>query len=388
MLWKVVALTPQQGVVLFQDAIIRAIEDLRPSPSVPAVSVLDRIYDVMYHRFVLKLTQEKTAECLCMSVRNLRRAQRQSIHALAGHLWRHSNARKAPADHVGAGAAIETPKVTWTNPASPGWVSQVRQELASLHSSAPEAVTDLAECVCTAIALLRVLALKQGIVLEAVPFQSQLSAQIHPSAFKQVLLATIVALARDMHGGRIVLSAEREEDQFRVSITACPRETHAPIELSLVQEILAVYAGTIEFRRDGNRSCLLVQVPVVPAAEEKATVLVLDDNSDIIRSYELFAIGTRYQVMAATAGQCFFEALETAPPDVIVLDVMLPDVDGWELLVELHAHPATRSIPVIVCSVVDEKELALALGATLYLKKPVLRRQFIEALDQTLIRAS
>jgi len=60
----------------------------------------------------------------------------------------------------------------------------------------------------------------------------------------------------------------------------------------------------------------------------------------------------------------------------------LPDIDGWELLTNLREHPATRSLPVIVCSVVREEELALALGAARYVPKPVRRQEFIQALDQ------
>jgi CheY-like chemotaxis protein len=63
---------------------------------------------------------------------------------------------------------------------------------------------------------------------------------------------------------------------------------------------------------------------------------------------------------------------------------MLPDVDGWNLLQDLHQHPATRSIPVIICSVVREETLALSLGAVLYLPKPVSPHQFIQALNQAL----
>jgi len=61
---------------------------------------------------------------------------------------------------------------------------------------------------------------------------------------------------------------------------------------------------------------------------------------------------------------------------------MLPDVDGWELLTHLHQHPATRHIPVLVCTVVHAEELARALGAAAYLAKPVRRAEFIEALRQ------
>jgi CheY-like chemotaxis protein len=69
-----------------------------------------------------------------------------------------------------------------------------------------------------------------------------------------------------------------------------------------------------------------------------------------------------------------------------VLDVLLPDTDGWELLTYLHEHPATRALPILVASVVHGEELALALGATAYLSKPVRRQQFIQALDQARAR--
>mgnify|MGYP001111695391 CR=1 FL=1 len=67
-------------------------------------------------------------------------------------------------------------------------------------------------------------------------------------------------------------------------------------------------------------------------------------------------------------------------PDLVVLDVMLPDTDGWRLLMHLRQHPLTRSTPVIICSVVQESDLASSLGAALYLSKPVRPRQFIQAL--------
>jgi CheY-like chemotaxis protein len=69
---------------------------------------------------------------------------------------------------------------------------------------------------------------------------------------------------------------------------------------------------------------------------------------------------------------------------VIVLDIMLPDVDGWELLSNLRERPLTRGIPVIVCSVIRESDLAQALGAAVFLPKPLNHRHFVEALDQAL----
>ena len=74
-----------------------------------------------------------------------------------------------------------------------------------------------------------------------------------------------------------------------------------------------------------------------------------------------------------------FESIE-ARPDLITLDVMMPSMDGWQVLRDLAQNPATQHIPVIVCSVLKEPELAFSLGARAYLKKPVDRLELLATL--------
>jgi DNA-binding response OmpR family regulator len=147
---------------------------------------------------------------------------------------------------------------------------------------------------------------------------------------------------------------------------------------------LATQGGTVEISAEGNCVSFLVKLP----STDYVTVLVVDDNLDLVHFYRRYVTGTRYRIVHVAKGQQVFKTLEEFPSDIIVLDVMLPDIDGWELLAHLREHTVTRSIPVVVCSVVRERELALALGAALYLPKPVRRRQFILALDEVLSQAS
>ena len=117
-------------------------------------------------------------------------------------------------------------------------------------------------------------------------------------------------------------------------------------------------------------------------------MLVVDDNEDMARLYRGATVGTRYHIAHIAQGRDLAAALEAVAPDVIVLDVMLPDIDGWRLLMRLHEDPVSRAIPVIVCSVVREEDLALSLGAVRYLPKPVRPREFIQALDQVFPQAA
>jgi CheY-like chemotaxis protein len=94
--------------------------------------------------------------------------------------------------------------------------------------------------------------------------------------------------------------------------------------------------------------------------------------------------GSRYEIVHLPTGNALFEAIAETRPALIVLDVLLPDADGWELLTYLHEHPATRTIPIVVASVVRGEELALALGAAAYLPKPVRRQPFMQLLDHFL----
>jgi len=104
----------------------------------------------------------------------------------------------------------------------------------------------------------------------------------------------------------------------------------------------------------------------------------------LVHFYRRYTTGTRYQIVHLAEGQHALETIQEVKPDIIVLDVMLPDIDGWELLADLRQQPAAETLPIIVCSVVRRAELALSLGASLYLPKPVRRRQFIQALGQIL----
>ena len=68
-------------------------------------------------------------------------------------------------------------------------------------------------------------------------------------------------------------------------------------------------------------------------------------------------------------------------PRVILLDVMLPGIDGWELLGRLREHPVTRATPIIVCTILPHERLSLTLGAAAFLRKPFTRAALLAALD-------
>ena len=73
--------------------------------------------------------------------------------------------------------------------------------------------------------------------------------------------------------------------------------------------------------------------------------------------------------------------VEKHSPRGIVLDVMMPEVDGWQMLGRLRRHPVTGHIPILICSIVSQEELAFSLGARGFLRKPVTRKNLLDALE-------
>jgi signal transduction histidine kinase/DNA-binding response OmpR family regulator len=116
------------------------------------------------------------------------------------------------------------------------------------------------------------------------------------------------------------------------------------------------------------------------APEGARTVLAIDDDEaarDLIRRF-LAAEG--YRVLTAADGTEGLRLAREHSPDLITLDVIMPDVDGWTVLERLKADAELEKIPVILLTMTDERNLGFALGASQYLTKPIDRERLAEAL--------
>jgi CheY-like chemotaxis protein len=89
-----------------------------------------------------------------------------------------------------------------------------------------------------------------------------------------------------------------------------------------------------------------------------------------------------YTVMSIPNTEAGLQMIQQLQPDAIILDVMMPGIDGWEILQRLRTRAETQFIPVIICSVINDAELAFALGASQYVPKPVTREALRLALQQ------
>jgi CheY-like chemotaxis protein len=115
----------------------------------------------------------------------------------------------------------------------------------------------------------------------------------------------------------------------------------------------------------------LREVAIQPAEQSPGkTVLAVDDNPEaieIIRKY----LGEEYQVVGLLGGENALKIAKELKPAAITLDIMMPMKDGWQVLQELKNDPETQDIPVMILSIVDQKQRGFSLGAAEYIVKPV-----------------
>jgi CheY-like chemotaxis protein len=102
-----------------------------------------------------------------------------------------------------------------------------------------------------------------------------------------------------------------------------------------------------------------------------STILVIDDDASIHDLMQRFLSREGFNVIAASTGQEGLRLAREQAPDVILLDVRMPNLNGWEVLSRLKSDPELASIPVVMVTIEDDQSLGCALGATDYLVKPV-----------------
>ena len=117
-----------------------------------------------------------------------------------------------------------------------------------------------------------------------------------------------------------------------------------------------------------------------PTAGDKPLVLVVDDDPEVIYILERYLRDEGFDIAVAQSGEAAIEMARLLHPFAMTLDVMLPGRDGWEVIQELKDDPQTADIPIIMLTILDNRELGYSLGAAEYLVKPVSRVDLLERL--------
>ena len=395
------------------------IESLQPRLPTPVGSRTWRVYQVLRRRYTEQLTQHDVASTLGFSIRQLQREEKAAREVLADYLWTaHGMDAKLsilaavaasvagtddPEDtampDLDADAAIEAPSTA--------------QELARLSDSTPAQLVSLHAVLQDVLSTIRPLVQRSGIdvAVQADPAAPLVLAQV--PMLRQALLNVVNHAMAVSSGGRIRARVEAAQTQVRVSIQAYGVIGKQPgvrddvdddvdddvgddvdDDVEMARHLLQYCQGTLNLipvsgpdAPTGANPLVFGAVIDLPAAEQ-ATVLVIDDNADTRQLIHRYLAGTRFHFVGAEDAEQALALAQDTDPKVIVLDVMMPKQDGWTLLGQLREHPRLRGVPIIVSTILSQAELAMALGAAEFIRKPVKRPELLAAIDRQLARST
>ena len=122
---------------------------------------------------------------------------------------------------------------------------------------------------------------------------------------------------------------------------------------------------------------VIAALPKPSATGEQVQILSIDDDPDVIEILRKYLVPEGYSIAGALSGDEGLAMALTMKPALITLDIMMPKKDGWQVLRELKQNPETRDIPVLIHSIVDNRPLALSLGAVDVMTKPTDPRRLL-----------
>ncbi len=336
-----------------------AIEALSPGAGVPFRAPHARLYNLMRLHYVQRMTVQEAAHELGVSLRQAYRDLRRGEESVAAVLW--ARRSKSP---------LQEPRATQ--------LSSAQAEMAQLETHPRSA--DLRLLLQHAQEAVGPLARQHNVSLYVEPSQEPVVIFVDLVVARQVLINVLSHAVQQAQRGILHVDVETQEEWVSLTLRydLGPEPTGGPT-INLVVAQLADRLGWTLLQEDqpwGTRTVEL-QVPV-----HSPTVLVVDDNEGLVKLVDRYLTDQACHVIAAPNGQEGLRLAQQSLPDAIVLDVMMPEMDGWELLQRLNTHPQTADIPVIICSVINDPDLAYSLGASLFLPKPVSRAGVLEALRQ------
>lgn len=338
-----------------------------------------KLYLILLYRYIQKLSQDEVANQFAVSERQLRREQHQALELLAARIWEKFNFQTVSDTDQSKQHLESMPAFSnlLDKPPSTG----ESDDFSWLTTTPLDQPTLPLPIIESCLRMLKPLCEKHSTTIETIMPDDLPGLAVHATALRQIFLNLLSYSIRQTGSKKIKLSIMFNELDVVTQIQfLCPIEINLSEDSNwtTTKKLIALSNGKIVVTHQSGMATFNLSLPI----SGKVKVLVLDDNADIQRLLARFTLGTRYTLTALTNPSDFQNQVKKAPPKIIVLDVMMPGIDGWEVLETLRQTEGTAGIPVIICSILGQKDLALAMGAQGYITKPVTREVFLSALDQ------
>ncbi len=366
-------LTWQERTQRLRRILIQAIERLDPGSGFPLRSRERRSYAILSACYARSMTAQAVMDELAISERQYWRDRKRAIEALVDQLW----------DDYGP----ETPGGASVASAPAEQEAVAREEADCLVArSNPEEVS-LGEIVQQAAGALQRVSEAKGLTLQIEGMEADLLVYADRIVLRQICLNLLSHALDVAAGGTVSLRLSEGPEAMELAVATAtgpgyePSGEQANLGLKIVRRLVEAQGGYIDMSAgDARRWSAVVGLP----RARSLPVLVIDDNAATIKLFQRYLAGSRYRVVAAESGPRGLELADQVRPAAITLDVMMPGQDGWDTLQALRARSDLHDTPVIVCSILDEPQLAYSLGADDFIRKPVKQEALLQTLNRWL----
>ncbi|GAB4513218.1 MAG: hypothetical protein Kow0047_24780 [Anaerolineae bacterium] len=334
-----------------------AIEALNPGPQTPFQSPRARPYNLLRLRYIEGLTVREAAHELGLSIRQAHRDLRQAEESVAAVLW----ARRGQLAELEPRAAH---------------LSSIDMEMSRIEMHPRPTV--IVEVLRRAMAMVTRQADLHGVRLDLEDESDASTLSVDPLIAEQVLVNMLSEVVAHAEPGQVRLRLALERGLPCLTMRFLMSSVRTPVLDFVVSQLVERLGWTVTQERSPEGETTVI----VQMGGQGPSILVIDDNEGLVSLLDRYLTDQRCRVIPATEAREGLDLAQELIPDVIVLDIMMPEMHGWEVLQRLRNHPRTRDIPVVVCSIIDNPDLAYSLGASFFLRKPISRQALLDALHQ------
>jgi CheY-like chemotaxis protein len=349
-------------VQAFQQLIFSTIDRLKPFEQGGLETKSNRLYNILNLRYQQKYQVQYVLRQLNLGERQFYRDHAKAVQVLARLL------EEQAIDDLAAPVISES-------------TLSIQAELGRIHRQNSLVLTDAELFLNKTLDAIKVLSERQQSVVTSRCIDPILPDTLDHMLIRQVIIwiaSQLLMQAPLRSRFEITYSATTETTNFEFTCEPEVQPTFLESQHETLEALLNALGARL-YQLSECESCvtIVLQIPF-----QQRSILIIDDNPDAIAIFRQLLIGQPYQIHAANDGVEAITLAQNVRPELIVLDVLLPNQDGWEILQRLKNHPMTMNIPVMICSVLDAADLAIVLGADAFILKPPQKTVFFDELER------
>lgn len=352
--------------------LFNAIDALKPAGTGSLRTRSQRSYKLLYLRYIEGIKAQEAALQLALSDRQYFRELEKAVDEVAQLLW------------DGVSVIHSEPDEQYT----------VTSEALRISQQEKERWFDLWEVIQGLADDLRPMLDERRVSITLQPGgPGRIPIYTNRTLLRQLLLHLILKITLIYPGSQLEIHCDECPESVTVGIQISDAEAGSLNPLDVRQELDVRLLSSDDF--NGLLGVTQASLSVLPGEQNTVAlvlptsrwnILIVDDNNATLRLFRRYLANENCRIFEAASVNKAIQFLKQTSVTVhlILMDVMMPNQDGWEGLQKIRAHPRSQDIPVVICSVLKQPDLAFSLGAAGFLAKPVEQKDLLQVIHQFL----